>query len=572
MRSSGTYEDEPSQETTSSPPKQPQQKRPTKFRERMRKWLQSGKNNGHQDKKDVPKIFDRILYQQADMTAFNNNENGQSQDITNNFFLPEEDESGPLQSSVKTFLTGNNDDNTEFQPQDHPNQNQKQSTEPPRVPYQQRSPQEIPLLKDLFITNKYDDPYLNSSTKFGNITSTFPSSLSLRTVTLQTIKRRIDYISAKKKEVWKTEEKFLKDILMWLQSSNFEDPDTISLIHEIEKVFEQDILFEQNISDCLRDISNNFEYICVRETQLINEGNILKNDLKKYAKSREHKGEKHEDTEVFREKVISSQKSFDVVKRHYKHAISITTRQLFMNLAFEYYENCSDMKDVSRKYLQESLSTLQTIDTLGFSEELERIRKRRFDKFWAKANPDPTNNIQKFVNMRTGVAGFNDSLMNHLYGKLRFGVAPLEEELQNSQPELIGMQENVWNETLSEYNSVDGNPITSNKFLSAKEVESDQLVKTFSPKDEAKDNIPPITGGQQVSPPEEKKENLENNDPLILRSAKRNVNINAASLRNLVIKKSQVKPASANEESMIFAAALNDARQNLDENVWKSPI
>lgn len=128
MRSSGTYEDEPSQETTSSPPKQPQQKRPTKFRERMRKWLQSGKNNGQQDKKDVPKIFDRILYQQADMTAFNNNDNGEGQDITNNFFLPDEDESGPLQSSVKTFLTGNNDDNTELQPQDLPNQNQKQSS------------------------------------------------------------------------------------------------------------------------------------------------------------------------------------------------------------------------------------------------------------------------------------------------------------------------------------------------------------------------------------------------------------------------------------------------------------
>lgn len=94
---------------------------------------------------------------------------------------------------------------------------------------------------------------------------------------------------------------------MWLQSSNFEDTDTISLIHEIEKIFEEDIHFEQNVSDCLKEISNNFEYICMRETQLINEGNILKNDLKKYAKAREHKGEKHEDTEVLREKVISSQ-------------------------------------------------------------------------------------------------------------------------------------------------------------------------------------------------------------------------------------------------------------------------
>lgn len=63
---------------------------------------------------------------------------------------------------------------------------------------------------------------------------------------------------------------------MWLQSSNFEDPDTISLIHEIEKIFEEDIHFEQNVSDCLKEISNNFEYICMRETQLINEGNILK--------------------------------------------------------------------------------------------------------------------------------------------------------------------------------------------------------------------------------------------------------------------------------------------------------
>ncbi|CAI4526920.1 CEQ_1a_G0023910.mRNA.1.CDS.1 [Saccharomyces cerevisiae] len=571
MRSSGTYENDPSGEITSTSPKQSKQKNPTKFRERMRRWLQTGKNNNHQGEEDVPEIFNKNFYPQTGMTAFNNNDNGEVQDVTNNFFLPSEDESGPVQSSVKTFLTGNNDEGSNFQQ----NQNPKQKSELPKSPYRQKPTQEIALLKDLFVTNKYDDPYLNSSTRFGNIISTFPSSLSLRTVTLQTIKKRIDCISAKKKEVWKTEEKFLKDILMWLQSSNFEDPDTISLIHEIEKIFEEDIHFEQNVSDCLKEISNNFEYICMRETQLINEGNILKNDLKKYAKAREHKGEKHEDTEVLREKVISSQKSFDVTKRHYKHAISITTRQLFMNLAFEYYENCSDMKDISRKYLQESLSTLQTIDTLSFSEELEKIRKRRFDKFWAKANPDPTNNIQKFVNMRTGVAGFNDSLMNHLYGKLSFGVAPVEEELQNSQPEHTDVPENVWNEVLSDYNSMDGNPITSNKFLSAKELEPDQLVELLAQEKEEKEakNISSSTAEvPSISQPEIKKENLESNDSLILRSTKRNVNVNAASLRNLSIKKTQVKPESASEESKVLAAALNDAKQNLDENVWRSPI
>ncbi|CAI4477536.1 BDN_1c_G0025510.mRNA.1.CDS.1 [Saccharomyces cerevisiae] len=571
MRSSGTYENDPSGEITSTSPKQSKQKKPTKFRERMRRWLQNGKNNNHQGEEDVPEIFNKNFYPQTGMTAFNNNDNGEVQDVTNNFFLPSEDESGPVQSSVKTFLTGNNDEDSNFQQ----NQNPKQKSELPKSPYRQKPTQEIALLKDLFVTNKYDDPYLNSSTRFGNITSTFPSSLSLRTVTLQTIKKRIDCISAKKKEVWKTEEKFLKDILMWLQSSNFEDPDTISLIHEIEKIFEDDIHFEQNVSDCLKEISNNFEYICMRETQLINEGNILKNDLKKYAKAREHKGEKHEDTEVLREKVISSQKSFDVTKRHYKHAISITTRQLFMNLAFEYYENCSDMKDISRKYLQESLSTLQTIDTLSFSEELEKIRKRRFDKFWAKANPDPTNNIQKFVNMRTGVAGFNDSLMNHLYGKLSFGVAPVEEELQNSQPEHTDVPEYVWNEVLSDYNSMDGNPITSNKFLSAKELEPDQLVELLAQEKEEKEakNISSSTAEvPSISQPEIKKENLESNDSLILRSTKRNVNVNAASLRNLSIKKTQGKPESASEESKVLAAALNDAKQNLDENVWRSPI
>lgn len=102
------------------------------------------------------------------------------------FFLPSEDESGPVQSSVKTFLTGNNDEDSNFQQ----NQNPKQKSELPKSPYRQKPTQEIALLKDLFVTNKYDDPYLNSSTRFGNITSTFPSSLSLRTVTLQTIKKK----------------------------------------------------------------------------------------------------------------------------------------------------------------------------------------------------------------------------------------------------------------------------------------------------------------------------------------------------------------------------------------------
>nr|CAI6479909.1 CIH_HP1_G0025310.mRNA.1.CDS.1 [Saccharomyces cerevisiae] len=83
-----------------------------------------------------------------------------------------------------------------------------------------------------------------------------------------------------------------------------------------------------------------------------------------------------------------------------------------MNLAFEYHEKFSDMKDTWRKYLQESLSTLQTIDTL---------KKRRFDKFEQRLSWIQQTIFKKFVNMRTGVVGFNDSLMNHLYGKLSFG-------------------------------------------------------------------------------------------------------------------------------------------------------
>lgn len=177
--------------------------------------------------------------------------------------------------------------------------------------------------------------------------------------------------------------------------------------------------------------------------------------------------------------------------------------------------------------------------------------------------------------MRTGVAGFNDSLMNHLYGKLSFGVAPVEEELQNSQPEHTDVPENVWNEVLSDYNSMDGNPITSNKFLSAKELEPDQLVELLAQEKEEKEakNISSSTAEvPSISQPEIKKENLESNDSLILRSTKRNVNVNAASLRNLSIKKTQVKPESASEESKVLAAALNDAKQNLDENVWRTPI
>lgn len=204
MRSSGTYENDPSGEITSTSPKQSKQKKPTKFRERMRRWLQNGKNNNHQGEEDVPEIFNKNFYPQTGMTAFNNNDNGEVQDVTNNFFLPSEDESGPVQSSVKTFLTGNNDEDSNFQQ----NQNPKQKSELPKSPYRQKPTQEIALLKDLFVTNKYDDPYLNSSTRFGNITSTFPSSLSLRTVTLQTIKKRIDCISAKKKKCGRQRKNF----------------------------------------------------------------------------------------------------------------------------------------------------------------------------------------------------------------------------------------------------------------------------------------------------------------------------------------------------------------------------
>nr|CAI6479835.1 CIH_HP1_G0025300.mRNA.1.CDS.1 [Saccharomyces cerevisiae] len=48
----------------------------------------------------------------------------------------------------------------------------KQKSEPPKVTYRQKTYARNSIIERSFVTNKYDDPYLNSSIRFGNITLT----------------------------------------------------------------------------------------------------------------------------------------------------------------------------------------------------------------------------------------------------------------------------------------------------------------------------------------------------------------------------------------------------------------
>nr|CAI6479726.1 CIH_HP1_G0025290.mRNA.1.CDS.1 [Saccharomyces cerevisiae] len=65
--------------------------------------VKNGKNNNHQGEEDVPEIFNKNLIRKQAGQLSNNNDNGEVQDVAIQFFLPSEDESGPVQSSVKTF-------------------------------------------------------------------------------------------------------------------------------------------------------------------------------------------------------------------------------------------------------------------------------------------------------------------------------------------------------------------------------------------------------------------------------------------------------------------------------------
>lgn len=381
----------------------------------------------------------------------------------NSIILGDEDPIGSLhvgnrhlvEDSTKTFMTGNNTDANNI-PQFPVN---KASAIYPSISFQVSN-------GDIGKSNALNNKPISLMLKDPSILPNFSTSLHSKHVTLHTITRRINSIANKKQETSRIIQKFLRDLMIWGQNSSSANLDSMELVNEIQDLFQQDLLLEQKISEKLKYLTNELGFISMREDELSTEKKNLLAALKKYGYVKDKKGEYHEETNFFKERVIAHEKAFEIYKAHYQYAVSVTARQVFKEVGIEYYERATDLKESSGEFLKKALQTLETTNGEGFVKDLEKIRMIRAERNWSKLKPEQKVDPQSWVDLVSGKHDCDDTLMKKVYEGLPVAYTPTPRALPLNSPRLNF--QTAPEESISGISSDRFNKITSNEFFSEK--------------------------------------------------------------------------------------------------------
>lgn len=359
------------------------------------------------------------------------------------------------QDSAKTFMTGNNVDANnipQFPRGIHDNRN---------VPSQSATGNNAPDTLDIAETyNSLINKPISQILMDPSFLSNLSTSLHAKSVTLRTVTKRLSAVANKKNETSKLMQKFLKDLFFWGQNSAVENSDSVALVNEIQQLFQMDLALEQKISEKLKQLTAELEYICLRQDELSTGKKNLLYALKKYDNSKNKKGEDIEETNLLREKVIAQEKSYEAYKSHYQYSISVTARQIFKDIGIEYYERSSDLKDATGNYLKITLQKLEINNSELFVKDFEKLRILRAERNWSKLNPEEKSNPQSWVDLVSGKYDGNDTLMK----KIRKGLPQAYTSTpKNISPKLdfqTGLEESISDTATDRFN-----PITSNQFF-----------------------------------------------------------------------------------------------------------
>ncbi|QLL30259.1 hypothetical protein HG536_0A00760 [Torulaspora globosa] len=364
----------------------------------------------------------------------------------------------PAHDSAKTFLTGNNI-NANNIPQFPTKEGEKQLTRKGSMPELRPQLSLATTLKRRPMSLVVSEP-----PKLSSFTG---AALQSGNITVRKIIKRLNSIGNKKQECSKLIHKFLKDLAIWGQKTSVENIESQALVEELEELFQQDMLLEQKIAEKIKVLTRELEFVGRRERQLSDEKKTLLAALKKYENSKEIKGEFDEETNLFKERVMAHQKSFETYHSNYQYAVSVGARQLFKEVAIEYYERASDLKEHSGNYLQTALKTLETTHQNEiFLKDLERLRMLRAERNWVKLKPEQKSDPQSWINLVSGKQDFDDTLMKKVYEGLPVAYTPMPKASPKKAPQLdfkTGLEE-----SFSDIQSDRFNPITSNEFFSGK--------------------------------------------------------------------------------------------------------
>lgn len=315
------------------------------------------------------------------------------------------------------------------------------------------------------------------------ITSQISNHLKFKYIDSNKLRKRLYAIATRKEAEIKSIKKFLKDINHWSDNPLFNNDtnDTKLVIKQINILFSQDLVFQDNIAKQLKSMINNLEYVALKETDLINDHKKLLQEHKKYNNIKVKRGENHPETSFSLERVLTAEHVYESLKKSFQKTISITMRQLFQELSYEYYSNCEDLKNVSSNLIQDFMMSLEVNNFQKFNNQLDQLRRRRSQKIWSQFSVEDKKNPIKWENMKTGIYEKNDSLLQNIYKNLPKDYTLSQLQNSQSQPNLdfkTGLESTYLhnedntdsrNETMRNFSIplIDRyNPISTNTFLS----------------------------------------------------------------------------------------------------------
>lgn len=352
--------------------------------------------------------------------------------------------------------------------------------------------------EDLFPQNFISDKSENL------FTTQIRNHLNFKNVTCNKLRKRLDGIANKKQVEVKHMRKFINDINQWNNNPLFQNDstDTNLVIRQITTLFMQDIKYQENIINQLKAIVNNLEYIALKETDLINDHKRLIQQNKKYNHVKLKKGDFHPETNFSKDRLLTAEHLYESMKTSFQKNISITMRQLFQDLSYEYYSCSEDMKLVTSGLIKDFMMSLETRDYQKFTDQLENLRKKRDVKVWSNFSNEDKQNRIKWENLRTGVYEKNDSLLQDIYKNIpsssyysprlrRVNSFPADIQLKPTFDDLdtsidLGMDLNLQRPESNSQGSIIGDKyhmLTSNTFLSSNKdmINSAKILHSIDP-------------------------------------------------------------------------------------------
>ena len=257
------------------------------------------------------------------------------------------------------------------------------------------------------------------------------------TVTVNKLRKRLTTIANKKLQSIKVIQKFIEEFSQWEEGSadllnpdlaetlptfgtpgnsySNADNDTRTIVQMVNSVFLQDIKLQRNVAQTIKRMVDSLEYISLKESELHTDGKNYLNDYKKYNALKAKKGPTHLETVFSLERLATTEQVYNSLRRNFQRTISVTMRQQFQALSYEYYESSEALKFAATNSIKSFLSSLEAKDFNAFTLELETLRAKRETKQQCCDVKQRVNNSQtKWEELKTGITECNDSLLKEI--------------------------------------------------------------------------------------------------------------------------------------------------------------